>query len=381
MLPLAEIIRSAERHIRPSNLFRLTLCNGCALMSAAAVAIDGEEESAPEAALGNLVHDQARIAVEKWKAASDVWPASWDQIIEDARDRSASAGLDSWSIYCVTYALGVYRYMIEKYEIEPENVMVEQRLPMQFMGLTRDGSADLVLLIPHVLAIILDIKAGFVDQGDADEHDQIAEYGSAAAEAYQVPRVIVGLVQPRAESAHRLDLAEFDADALRATAEWSRSVVAKARKPSAELTPGFTQCATCPALRRCEAAKEYIVQAIEGICEMREDMTAEEWGHAIGAAKLAEKWAEKVKDAGKDHLKAGGQAVGFKLGTPRAMRFCINVPLAVQKIREAGMEHDLFPALSISIGRLPPATQALIADNIGEKLSEPPLTADKRKAS
>ncbi len=116
----------------------------------------------------------------------------------------------------------------------------------------------------------------------------------------------------------------------------------------------------------------------EALAVLGTPTTPEAWGEAIGGAKLAEKWGETWKEAGKAHLMNGGQADGFKLGSGRTIESVANVPDAITKLRDAGMEAEALEAASISAGNLPPAARAVIESHITTKISAPSLVADKR---
>ena len=116
----------------------------------------------------------------------------------------------------------------------------------------------------------------------------------------------------------------------------------------------------------------------EALAVLGTPTTPEAWGEAIGAAKLAEKWSEGWKEAGKDHLMSGGTATGFKLGAGRAIESVANVPEAMTKLRDAGMEAEALEAASISAGKLTPAARAVIESHITTKISAPSLVASKR---
>lgn len=365
------ILELAEAQRRPSNIGRIAACNGQPLMAAACILRDGAPKPAPEANLGSAVHALVEAGARE---AVDSWAASTERVCQQAR----VDGLDSWSIYCIRLTLEFYASLVGKYHIHPDNILVEHRLDMASTGFNRKGTADLVLVVPFELVVIVDLKAGFVDQGDAEDHDQMAVYAAAAAETFKAKKVIVWLWQPREKPANRASAAEFDASTLRATTAWSRDVLERSRQPTAELCAGFTQCATCPALRRCPAAKEYIVNAQETLAVLGDPTTPEAWGEAIGAAKLAEKWAETWKETGKAHLIAGGVATGFKLGSGRSIESVANVPEAMRLLRDAGLEAEAMEAASISAGKLTPYAREIIGNHITTKISAPSLVADKR---
>lgn len=369
------ILALAEAQRRPSNIGRIAACNGQPMMAAACIAEDGQPKSAPEADLGNDVHHSVE---EGANYALTVTGGDWTAAANMACDKATARGMDSWSVHCIRSTLEFYASLIAKYEIEPENILVEHKLDMASTGFNRKGTADLVLVIPFKLVVIVDLKAGFVDQGDAEDHDQMAVYSSAAAETFKADKVIVWLWQPREKPANRASAAEFDADALRATTAWSRDVLERSRNPHASLKAGFTQCATCPALRRCPVAKAYIMDAQEALAVLGTPSTAADWGDAIGAAKLAEKWGDAWKDAGKAHLMGGGQAVGFKLGSGKTIESVADAAAAFAKLMDAHMGAEALEAITISAGKLPPAARAVIESHITTKISAPSLVADKR---
>lgn len=373
------ILELAEAQRRPSNIARIAACNGQPIMAAAVIAEDGQPKSAPEADKGIAVHGWVHKGVLWWRDGDGKGgEIQWGEAIAMACDAAAADGLDSWSVHCVQLALEFYRDLIKKYDIERENVLVEHQLDMASTGFRRKGTVDLALVIPYKLLVVVDLKAGFVDQGEAADHDQLSVYSAAGAATFKTEKVIVWIYQPRETPANRASAAEFDADTLRATTAWSRDVLERSRNPKASLCAGFTQCATCPALRRCPAAKEFLVNVQEALAVLDAPSTPEAWGEAIGGAKLAEKWAETWKEAGKAHLISGGQAIGFKLGAGRTVESVANVPEAMRLLREAGMEAEALEAASISAGKLAPAARAVIESHITSKISAPSLVADKR---
>jgi hypothetical protein len=248
---------------------------------------------------------------------------------------------------------------------------------MRECGMERSGTSDLVLVAGNVV-VIVDLKAGFLDQGEADDHDQMASYAAAAAVEFRCDDVHVYLWQPRNPKGKQATAAGYNAKALRAAAAWARSVTALARKPRPPLTAGYLQCATCPALLRCKAVKEYIMDAIEAIEIMGEPLDAEAWGRAVGAAKLAEKWAEQWRAKGKERLKQGEPVEGFRLTAGTQRKFIDNLPLVIQKLQGAGFGAELLAACSISVGKLSNEAQEVIAENIGTTTNEPSLVAEKR---
>jgi hypothetical protein len=372
----------AERYRRPSALSQVADCEGAPLMQAHVVSLDGEPPTAPEATLGNDGHRFIAEAIEGWKLAQDTGEhgACWGDTIALARNEAAAAGLDSWTVRCIQSCLEFARDLIAKHEIEPDNVLTERPLDRASLGFERKGTADLVLVIPGQLVIVVDWKLGFIDQGEADDHDQTQAYAAAAAETFDAKEVLVWLVQPRAPKEHRRTAATYDADTLRANRAWTVAVLNRSRSPAPQLRAGYSQCVHCKALTRCPEARRYIVDAQEALAVIGAPMTGDGYADLIGAAKLAEKFADTGKELGKAHLLAGNHVPGWKLGAGRNIRSVVDVPAALADLEKAGIKAAdlaLADALTIKVGNLPDAAEAVIASRITDKLSSPPLTPDK----
>lgn len=371
----------AEKRIRPSKLEALSGCPGMALMEAAVIELYGEPEESEEATLGTNLHEYARRSVEAWKSGVE-----WGKAIADACNQAAADGVDGWSVTCLQRALEYVRDLIAKHDIQPENVLTEHRLDMAAVGLPRGGTSDLILIVPFKLVIVVDYKMGFVDQGDADEHDQTSAYACAAALEFQCKRVLVYINQPRAERERRFQGAVYDAEALRNAAAWIAAVLRRARGDNPAITPCYTSCVYCAALRHCPAAERFIVDTLEAIALIGNPLDANGWGEAVAAAKLAEKRGEQVKVDAKRQLQQGQAVTGFKLGTPRAM---VNVPDPAKALRELEaigvMPSELANggALTIKAGELTADAFKTLekASLITTKLCDAPLVADKRKGA
>lgn len=362
-----------DKYIRPSSLHAVSLCEGRALMEAHVVSLDGEPPSSPVAALGTDLHARIQVAIDDVKSG-----ATWEETILRATGIAEDEGVDSWSVYCIRLALQTARDLVAKHSIELEHVLTEQRLDMSSMGFAQGGTADLVLLVPHELAIVVDWKMGYVDQGEAADHDQLAIYAAAAAETYDAERVIVVLCQPRAEKLNRISQASFDAKALRNNRAWTVATINLARRPNPPLTAGYSQCQFCRALTRCPEARNRIMNAQEALSVIGKPLDAEGFGELADAAKLADKFAETGKDLAKERLSAGLPVTGWKLGTPRAIRTVVDVPRALARLEAAGYGAEIGEALSMSVSKLTPTAAAVIDDQVSEKLSSPPLTQDKK---
>lgn len=367
---------SIDRYIRPSSLQAISLCEGRPTMEAHVVALDGEPESTGVASLGNELHAYSQEAIEAVKAGTD-----WGTAIAETCNRATACDVDSWSVYCLQHALELVRDLVLKHGVDLENILTEHRLDMASLGFAQGGTADVVLVVPGVLVIVIDYKFGFIDQGTADEHDQLQAYAAAAAETFTAPDVIVALIQPRADKANRISLARFDADTLRANRTWTASVIRLARAADPQLNAGFTQCQHCRALHRCQEARRFMMQTKEALETIGPPMDADSRGELADAAKLAEKFTETGKAIAKTALQAGEKVTGWKLGTPRAMRSVADPGGAIEILTENGISvADLakMEALTFKVGALTPPALALIESHVTEKLSDPPLTQEKR---
>jgi hypothetical protein len=336
------------------------------------VELDGEPVASEVADLGHDLHARAQIAIE-----AVVGGLGWDEPIEQACESALADGVDSWSIYCLRYSLGIVRELAVKYGIELDNILTEHSLDMASLGFTQNGTADVILVIPGDLVVVIDFKYGFVDQGDAADHDQIATYAAAAAETFNAKRVIVALIQPRAEKPNRITQASFDAESLRKNRAWTQAVINLARAENPPLSAGYEQCKFCRALARCPEARKKIMDAKEALEVIGAPLNADGFGELADSAKLADKFAEVGKDMAKERLLSGAPVTGWKLGSPRATRTVVDVPAAIQRLEAAGYGAEAMEAVSMSASKLTPSAVAVIDDQITEKLSSPPLTQDK----
>ncbi len=367
-----------NRFIRPSSLYAIAGCEARPLMEATAVALIGEPPAQTEANLGHDLHGLSQQVVDAvTKDGHD-----WGEAISYACNGATLNGIDSWSVWCLQFALEQVRDLIVKHGITPENVLTEHRLDMDALGFPQGGTADVVLVDPGRLVIVVDYKFGYVDQGDADAHDQLAAYAAAAAETFVADRVEAWLIQPRAEKEHRTSGAKFDAATLRANRAWTAAVIRLAQQPNPNLTAGYAQCQHCRALAVCPEARRKIMEAKEALAVMGAPIDADSAGELADAAKLAEKFADAGKTLVKSRLMEGGKATGWKLGTPRAIRTVADPGGAIVALEGAGYTVERLAsleALTLKVGALPPDAAEAIAHHVTEKLSDPPLTQDKRK--
>jgi len=369
-------MKTAADLIRPSSLAAIAACAGRPAMEAAVVNTFGEPEDSAEASMGHKAHAWAAEGILHWREGQE-----WGDAIATACNEAAAAGLDKWTTWCIQVCLEFARDLITQHGIEREQVLVEHSLDMLGQGMERPGTADLVLVIPFKRVVVVDWKFTFLDQGDADEHDQLQAYGNAAAATFKTAEVLVYLFQPRAEKSKRATAARFDAAALAANAAWTRAVVARAKNPAAELTPGYHQCLYCRALTRCAAAKEWIMNVLESVAALGAPMDPDAWGELAAAAKIAEKMGKDAKEQVKEHLMKGGAATGWGLGSGRAIRSCTSPAEALRRLDAAGMGDLARESLGLSVASLPTEAVQIIADLVQEKPSAPSLKAIKSKAA
>ncbi len=338
---------TADSFIRPSSLERLALCPGSAILEAAVVNAFGQPGESDEASAGTAIHNAAAEAIVDWREGVD-----WGRAIADSCNKAQAAGMDRWSVRCIQLCAEFARDLIEKHKIERDHVLVEHRLDMAAFGFARGGTADLILVIPFRCVFVVDWKAGNLDQGDADEHDQATAYACAAAATFKCSEVMVYLYQPRMERDRRATAAKFDARALRSNSEWTAGITAAARDPRSELCASYSACKYCKALSRCAVAKEMIVNAQEALQYIGNPTDPDAWGEALSAAKLGESLHKAVIGSGdapgiaRIHLNAGGKATGFALQSGGAMTK-IDAPKAIAIAKENGFLDELLEFASI----------------------------------
>lgn len=369
-------MKTAADFIRPSSLAAIAACAGRPAMEAAVVNAYGEPESSVEASMGHKAHAWAAEGILHWREGQE-----WGDAIAKVCNEATAAGLDKWTVWCVQVCLEFARDLIAQHGIEREDVLVEHPLDMLTQGMERPGTADLVLVIPFKRVVVVDWKFTFLDQGDADEHDQLQAYGNAAAATFKTAEVLVYLFQPRAEKPKRATGAKFDAEALAANATWTRAVVARAKSPNPELAPSYDACLYCRALTRCAAAKEWIMNVLEAVAALGAPMDPDAWGELAAAAKIAEKMGDDAKEQVKEHLLKGGTATGWGLGSGRAIRSCASPAEALRRLDAAGLGDLAREALGMSVAKLPAEAVAIIADLVQEKPSAPSLKAIKSKGA
>ncbi len=364
-------------YIRPSKLTQLSLCAGAGWMEQAVVERFGEPTSAPEAGLGTVMHGIMANIIQGWISGGE-----WGRQVAQNLAVAKVGGIDSWSIHCLTLACEFFMALVTKFEISPEGVMVEHKLDGQDLGLPNGGTADVVLVVPFEQVILVDWKFGFVEQDDADEHDQLASYAIMAGRTFMTEKVLVYVFQPRAEK--HATAGQFDGEALKANEDWVRSVTAAAQDRDSELAAGYEQCRHCKALPFCPEAKEFIMRASEALAKNPIGPTSpDEWGDLASAAKLAEAFGDTGKEQVKGHLTAGGDATGWGLFPSGDIKSIENTKEAFSVASENELETEVLGAMKISVPQLEkaigPARMEIFAHLVAVKAKAPSLKPSKTK--
>ncbi|HYE07695.1 MAG TPA: DUF2800 domain-containing protein [Planctomycetota bacterium] len=363
-------MKTIEDYLRPSAVTANSICAAAPAMQAAVVNAFGEEEAADEADVGTKIHHYVAEVIEIWRDHGDV---EWGKVIASICNDAQRDGLDTWSVRCIQLCAEFARDLIAKHKVERENVLTEQRLNMEGAGFRRGGTADLVLILPFKRIIVVDWKAGFLDQGDADQHDQLGVYGASAAVTYLADDVIVYLFQPRAERERRATAGHYDAKKLRDTAAWSVAVNDRCRQPNPEVTPAYDACKHCKALHRCAPAKEWTVNVLEAIALIGKPTDPDAWGEAVAAAKIAEKAAGTTVDMAKAHLAGGGEITGWSLqGSGSTTK--IDAAQAIELARKGGFLDQLLPFASFK------TEAAKVLDGIAPAVSVVPKSPSLKPA-
>ena len=109
---------------------------------------------------------------------------------------------------------------------------------------------------------------------------------------------------------------------------------------------------------------------------------ADEAGELVGAYKVAEKTWKEIKEEAKQRMKNGQLITGFKLGASSETRGISDDHAALEKLLFSGadpLELVKDGSLKLTLGKLSPASQEVIADQVKEFPKSPSLLATKRK--
>ncbi len=378
-----------DDYIRPSALSAIAICPGRPTMEAAVERVFGQaeeeaeddeegEEEAPErgnvAQLGTEAHAWGEtgirlLAMDRDGKPNEILPHI-DTIIAKLNELHAEpevTKMDKWTWWCIEFYVRKVHELCVMHDIQPLNILVEHHLTMDGLGFRQGGTSDCILVVPFVKVIVIDFKAGFLDQDDASEHDQLAAYAYGAAKEFSVDQVQVWIVAPRCDKDRRVSGGAFDAEALRTAGIWIEAITRRARIADPEIVPSYTSCLYCKALTRCNPARSWLMNTQEALTLIGDPTDADEWGRLADAQAIAGRFNKEGKAKVKKHLIGGGQATGWKLGAGRAIWSLLEVAKAIDFLDEKGFTEMCSNALTIKIGKLSQEARDLLE---GEKLIE-----------
>lgn len=288
--------------IRPSFMPVMAACAAAPQLAHAVGEMFGEAPVAGAADIGSDIHAAVMLALMPLADGSSEVPA-----VDSALAKFPN--LSKWDAACVRrcvdFAVLVLCNTMKRHQDKAVQVLLEHHLDGSALGIDRGGTADLIVLVPFVMAHVIDWKCGHIDQGQAADHDSLATYACMVASTFKVRDITVTLFQPRSEEASRGSSAGFDAEALRAQETWTRDVVAAVTADNPEANAGL-HCCKCPALVRCPTAQEFIMRVRESLEIIGDPQDPEAWGTLCDAAKVSEKFAADGIALAKGRLKAGG---------------------------------------------------------------------------
>jgi hypothetical protein len=236
-----------RRFIRPSFLPILAACPAAAQLSFYVVEQFGEPAPAAVMDLGSDIHACVMLALLPLVADPEAAP----DIDAALAKFPALSGWDQACVRrCVEFAVALVAKTRHDYPGERVEVLLEHHLDGSILGIARGGTADLIIVIPFKHLRVVDWKAGFLDQGEAADHDSLAAYGVMGAATFKTKTVEVYLFQPRAIRP-RASGARFSGVELKTTETWTRSVV----EAPPRTTPRPSPASTAPSAGRCRAAR------------------------------------------------------------------------------------------------------------------------------
>lgn len=349
-------MKTLEDFYRPSSIAACDLCEGRPRMEAAVANMretrdELTPEEAKEAALGTAAHNICASVAARWQTLRG--ERRLVDIADEQLGQIPPAILDRWTRACVRWSCEYRQALIDQYRPDPEDVLIEQHLAGDEFGISRGGTADFVIVIPYDLVIVVDDKYGFLDKGDASQHDQLASYAIMAAHSFHCREVIIHLVQPRAERDRRATAAKFNAATILRTAEWTCEISGRVRDPNAELHASYDACQTCSALPFCLEARSYIMRAIEA-AEMIEPSSPADWGRLCDAVKLAGKWSEDTYKLLRQYRESNGpgSVLGWKLQAGAKQSDVPDTKEAMKRALELGLIEQFAEAIKVSAPKL-----------------------------
>jgi hypothetical protein len=263
-----------EEFVRPSSMSPIEDCPGRPRMEARALAMVPAlaHISRAVAEQGNLAHAVKAQVLALIYHQTGGWT---DPAAALAKMAGALSQMQPWAAdacrRCVAYVVALVDQMVAaglRVAVE-----VEMHLSGRGVGIKRGGTADTILLgfRDNRLAcvIIEDTKTGFLDQGDAADHLQLATYAVMGWDKYQPPEpVVIHLAQGRLRD---FSAASFDQDAIASVRERIRAAVARALSEKPQLNPCINACRYCKALLFCAPLRERLMDASDRLALLGAD--------------------------------------------------------------------------------------------------------------
>ncbi len=213
---------------------------------------------------------------------------------------------------CVAYALQVIRGLSERFSsIE---VLTEIKLDGTQCGIVRGGTADLVILCrqvaggPVVEVHVIDHKCGFLSQGEAADHLQLAIYAVMSWDKWHPPSGVT--VHLSAGRRREYSAGLYDAELITVVRERVRSAVVRSLHPRPQINPARRACYYCRALPFCRPARNYLMKANEELFLFGAD-PADRVALADAAA-IAKRFAQAADDVAKLWRKEEEEAAQVK---------------------------------------------------------------------
>jgi len=288
--------------IRPSSMGAIELCNGRPLMEWRAITLVPalERMNRPAAEQGTMGHAVTAQTLSLTYQQPGGWTMPDDALGQMAR---AMDKLEAWTRdavrRCVAYAVAlVDQAMQDEFEV---TIQIEMHLSGQGIGIARGGTADLVLLCRDLengrirRVIVADWKLGWLDQGHAADHLQLAAYAVMAWDKYQPDQgVTVHLAQGRRQE---FSSAHYTASAIEAVRQRILAAVAAAWTDEPEIRPDIDACRYCKALLFCRTAREHIMHAADQLALFGESVT--DRVQLAKDAAMARRFAEDAREVAK----------------------------------------------------------------------------------
>lgn len=205
------------------------------------------------------------------------------------------------------------------------------------------GQADVVYMNGDT-ALVFDYKFGRGEVQPAAENAQLLTLSALILDNYpHVNSVYAGILQPFAENRNAYELAEYSRRDLQSMKHTIRTAIDAANKEDAPLVPSAMACkycraaATCPAAWRASLTQREILPLTQ--------MTPAAIADLLDRANMAERLADAVKTAVKQHLQDGNEIPGWKLTSGKATNTISDPQEAFRRLNEAhGIDAEQFTA-------------------------------------